>query len=386
MWNDQGRLEIDFDTARRGELRERLEPHLEQQLLDRPRRANKCDLWAFVWGTSDLLARVAFMSGWLKGGPPNSFWISAFFFPQGFMTTALQAHARRYQLPIDMLLFRAAVLPYADLAAVPAPPDNGVYIHGIFMEGARFDAAAGVMAESRPAELFAPMNCLHLQPADLNDAPPPGPPAAPTINFSPPPAGGPAPQRQGPELYDPGCSGDGENCIDFFTSQSLTVSAGPLHLVLAHLLGELLLVVADRAVKFADALVRLALPPSLDKGYRQRAADPGGQQRQPESGASAAVASRPDTAEKSNSTNFVGLGGPPGDALTEPVLLPIPAPGCESSDAQEEPTLLLCLPRVGCSSGGSSWPALRTGGAAIRLRSIASALILSLSGGEPSSE
>ena len=122
----------------------------------------------------DLLARVAFMSGWLKGGPPNSFWISAFFFPQGFMTSALQAHARRYQLPIDMLLFRAAVLPYADLAAVPAPPDNGVYIHGIFMEGARFDAAAGVMAESRPAELFAPMNCLHLQPADLNDAPPPG--------------------------------------------------------------------------------------------------------------------------------------------------------------------------------------------------------------------
>ena len=100
------------------------------------------------------------MSGWLKGGPPNSFWISAFFFPQGFMTSALQAHARRYQLPIDMLLFRAAVLPYADLAAVPAPPDNGVYIHGIFMEGARFDAAAGVMAESRPAELFAPMNAL----------------------------------------------------------------------------------------------------------------------------------------------------------------------------------------------------------------------------------
>ena len=27
------------------------------------------------------------------------------------------------------------------------------------------------MAEARPAELFAPMNCLHLQPADLTDAP-----------------------------------------------------------------------------------------------------------------------------------------------------------------------------------------------------------------------
>ena len=36
----------------------------------------------------------------------------------------------------------------------------------------------------------------------------------------------------------------------------------------------------NRLEEFADALVRLALPPSLDKGYRQRAADPGGQQRQ----------------------------------------------------------------------------------------------------------
>ena len=32
------------------------------------------------------------------------------------------------------------------------------------MEGARFDAASNCMAESRPSELFAPMNVMHLMP------------------------------------------------------------------------------------------------------------------------------------------------------------------------------------------------------------------------------
>ena len=37
------------------------------------------------------------------------------------------------------------------------------------MEGARFDADINAMAESRPAELFAPVNVMHLMPA-RNDA------------------------------------------------------------------------------------------------------------------------------------------------------------------------------------------------------------------------
>ena len=38
---------------------------------------------------NDLIERVAFISKWLYEGVPYSFWVPAFFFPQGFMTAAL---------------------------------------------------------------------------------------------------------------------------------------------------------------------------------------------------------------------------------------------------------------------------------------------------------
>ena len=57
----------------------------------------------------DLIARVGFMEDWLKNGPPKSYWVSGFFFPQGFMTGVLQLSARNTQIPIDSLSFRTTV-------------------------------------------------------------------------------------------------------------------------------------------------------------------------------------------------------------------------------------------------------------------------------------
>jgi len=53
----------------------------------------------------DLIDRVAFMSEWMINGQPNAFWMSGFFFPQGFMTGCLQTHARNYKIAIDKLSF-----------------------------------------------------------------------------------------------------------------------------------------------------------------------------------------------------------------------------------------------------------------------------------------
>jgi dynein heavy chain len=58
----------------------------------------------------DLIQRVQFMNAWLAKGTPSSFWVSGFFFPQGFMTAVLQVHSRKHRIAIDTLKFRATVM------------------------------------------------------------------------------------------------------------------------------------------------------------------------------------------------------------------------------------------------------------------------------------
>jgi dynein heavy chain len=58
----------------------------------------------------DMLARVSFIREWLNNKAPLSYWMSGFYFPQGFLTGVLQTHARQYKIPIDTLSFKFKVL------------------------------------------------------------------------------------------------------------------------------------------------------------------------------------------------------------------------------------------------------------------------------------
>ena len=58
----------------------------------------------------DMLARVDFIRTWLDNKQPLSYWMSGFYFPQGFLTAVLQTHSRTHILPIDTLSFKFKVL------------------------------------------------------------------------------------------------------------------------------------------------------------------------------------------------------------------------------------------------------------------------------------
>lgn len=47
-----------------------------------------------------------FFKQWLENGTMRSYWLSAMFFPQGFMTATKQTYARKTKTPIDTLTFR----------------------------------------------------------------------------------------------------------------------------------------------------------------------------------------------------------------------------------------------------------------------------------------
>ena len=87
----------------------------------------------------DLIARVKFIDSWLRDGQPLSYWISGLFFPQGFMTGCLQTHARLYKIAIDKLAFSFQVQEQENPEEIEELPEDGVYVHGFFMDGARYN-------------------------------------------------------------------------------------------------------------------------------------------------------------------------------------------------------------------------------------------------------
>lgn len=111
----------------------------------------------------DILARCQFFQLWYDlGAPPPVFWISGIFFPQAFFTGAMQNYARKYGEEIDLLSYKQTALDNIRDAKVELtrPPDDGVYIYGIFLEGARWSNSTHQIEDSRPKELFTDLPSL----------------------------------------------------------------------------------------------------------------------------------------------------------------------------------------------------------------------------------
>ncbi|GLC56009.1 hypothetical protein PLESTB_001054700 [Pleodorina starrii] len=126
----------------------------------------------------DLLERCVFISNWVARGTPSVYWISGFFFPQAFLTGTLQNFARKYTYPIDTVSFGFQVMDELDEAGLPGGPEDGCYIRGLFMEGARWDSQTHVIAESRPKELYTEMPVIWLRPEQHRKKPGAPDPAA----------------------------------------------------------------------------------------------------------------------------------------------------------------------------------------------------------------
>ncbi|NWX18802.1 DYH8 protein, partial [Aegotheles bennettii] len=142
----------------------------EANALDNMYDARVPQVWKRVsWDSStlgfwftELLERNAQFSTWIYNGRPNVFWMTGFFNPQGFLTAMRQEATRAHKgWALDTVTIHNEVLRQ-NKEEITAPPSEGVYIYGLYLEGAGWDRRNSKLIESTPKVLFVQLPVVHI--------------------------------------------------------------------------------------------------------------------------------------------------------------------------------------------------------------------------------
>jgi dynein heavy chain len=87
----------------------------------------------------DMLLRVQQLVTWSTDLiTPYSVWISGLFNPTSYLTAVMQVTARRTGLPLDQMTTETYISTFVKSDAVDYYPTDGAFIHGLYIEGARW--------------------------------------------------------------------------------------------------------------------------------------------------------------------------------------------------------------------------------------------------------
>ncbi|NWQ91943.1 DYH17 protein, partial [Burhinus bistriatus] len=112
---------------------------------------------------ADLLLRIRELEVWTTDFVlPATVWLAGFFNPQSFLTAIMQSMARKNEWPLDKMCLSVEVTK-KNREDITAPPREGSYVHGLFMEGARWDIPSGVIADARLKELTPMMPVIFIR-------------------------------------------------------------------------------------------------------------------------------------------------------------------------------------------------------------------------------
>ena len=109
------------------------------------------------WYTELLLRQQQFYS-WIFDGRPSTFWMTGFFNPNGFITAMRQEITRNHKgWALDAVVCSNEVTKIATREEVKEAPKEGVYVYGLFLDGAGWNRGHAELTEQHPKVLYVPL-------------------------------------------------------------------------------------------------------------------------------------------------------------------------------------------------------------------------------------
>jgi len=100
---------------------------------------------------------------------PKVVWICGFFNPQSFLTAVMQSQARKNEWPLDRVVVTTEVTKKTP-EELEGPSREGSYVHGLVMEGARWDTGLNSVDESKMKEMFCQLPVMLVRAVQVEKA------------------------------------------------------------------------------------------------------------------------------------------------------------------------------------------------------------------------
>ncbi|XP_017684619.1 PREDICTED: dynein heavy chain 5, axonemal isoform X3 [Lepidothrix coronata] len=155
------KLAIDGTIVMSENLRDALDCMYDGRIPASWKKASWASSTLGFWFT-ELLERNHQFYKWIFESRPNCFWMAGFFNPQGFLTAMRQEITRANKgWALDSVVLCNEVTKWTK-DDITSPPLEGVYVYGLYLEGAGWDRRNMRLTESKPKVLFEMMPVIRI--------------------------------------------------------------------------------------------------------------------------------------------------------------------------------------------------------------------------------
>ncbi|XQJ30717.1 dynein heavy chain, putative [Leishmania guyanensis] len=103
---------------------------------------------------------------WNMNGEPKCVWLSGLMVPDSYLSALVQVTCRKYRWPLDRSTIMTTVTAYAGPDDVTAAPEDGAYVGGLYLEGARWDAERRALAPQLKKKLITELPVMQIVPTE----------------------------------------------------------------------------------------------------------------------------------------------------------------------------------------------------------------------------